>query len=190
MTPSRRGALTAIAGGALPLIAAEIPRPAPELVIKLATGEDLLLSRFRGKVVALEFILTTCQHCQRSAQVLSRLHQELGARGFQPLGMAINEMSHILVPDFVRDFRITYPVGYGHRDTAVSFLQHSVIMNLMMPQLAFIDRKGVIRAQYPGGDPFYKDEEKNMRETALSLLNESSAPSAKTPPKTSASRSR
>ena len=53
-----------------------------------------------------------------------------------------------------------------------------------MPQLVFIDRKGTIRAQYGGGDAFYKDEEKNMREMIVSLLKETPAtpPSAKTKP--------
>jgi thiol-disulfide isomerase/thioredoxin len=154
------------------VFAADIPRPAPELVAKLSPTQDLVLSKYRGKVIALEFILTTCPHCQRTARVLSKLNQELGSRGFQPLGVAINDMAHMLIPDFVRDQQVNYPVAYAHRDTAIGFLQHPIMMSLMMPQIVFIDRKGVIRGQYAGTDKFFLDEEKNIRETVLPLLNE------------------
>jgi hypothetical protein len=40
-------------------MAAEVPRKAPELEISLVNGKHLLLSQFRGKVVALAFISTT-----------------------------------------------------------------------------------------------------------------------------------
>ena len=50
------------------VLSAADPRPAPELVIKSATGQEQLLSKFRGKVVAVEFLLTTCPHCQKASQ--------------------------------------------------------------------------------------------------------------------------
>jgi hypothetical protein len=43
----------------LPAIAAEIPRPAPELAIALPDGKQLRVSEYRGKAVILTFILTT-----------------------------------------------------------------------------------------------------------------------------------
>ncbi len=47
-----------------------------------------------------------------------------------------------------------------------------MMLIMYVPQLVFLDRKGVIRAQYPGGDKFYQDEEKNMRTQIESLLKE------------------
>jgi peroxiredoxin len=178
---ARAVGLSVVVGASL--VGADIPRPAPELAIKMVGGGDLQLSKYRGKVIGLEFGLTTCVYCQRTATALQKMNQEFGPRGFQPLVMAINDMAQIHVQDFVKQFSLTFPVGYGQRDTAVTFLQHPVIMQLLMPQLVFIDRKGVIRAQYGGGDPFYKDEEKNMREMIVSLLKETGAPpSAKAKP--------
>jgi len=52
-------------------------------------------------------------------------------------------------------------------------------MSLMMPQLVVIDRKGVIRYQYPGNDPFFENEEKNLREILLPLLKQGTAAPAK-----------
>ena len=48
------------------------PRKAPELAFTLAGQGDKLLSQYRGKVVALEFILTTCPHCQASSHTMTK----------------------------------------------------------------------------------------------------------------------
>ena len=128
------------------LLAAQVPRPAPEFVIKLTSGQQLLLSQYRGKVVALEFLSTTCPHCQTCSALLDRLYKEYGPRGFQPLGVAFNEMAGMLVP-----------------------------------QLIFIDRQGIIRGQHGGEDDFFKDEEKNMRARIEGLLKEPAAARKTTP---------
>lgn len=164
------------------LVGAEIPRQAPELVIKMADGKEVLLSKFRGKVVALEFLLTTCPHCQKSSQTMNRLYQQYGAQGFQPIGVAINDMANMLVVDYSKQFNLTFPVGYGNRDAAINFLQHPIMSSMMMPQLVIIDRQGVIRYQYAGNDKFFENDEKNLRDILPGLLKggAAAAPAKKT----------
>jgi cytochrome oxidase Cu insertion factor (SCO1/SenC/PrrC family) len=70
------------------LAGAEIPRQAPEYAFTLPGGKQDLLSNYKGKVIALEFLFTTCPHCQTSARTLSKLQGEFGAKGFQALGVA------------------------------------------------------------------------------------------------------
>jgi peroxiredoxin len=154
------------------MVAAEIPRPAPEFVIRLVNGQQLLLSQYRGKVVALEFLYTTCPHCQNCSVVLDRLFKEYQPRGLQVLGVAFNDMATLLVPDYISQLQLSFPVGVGLRDEAVSFLQHPPMEILYVPQLVFIDRKGVIRAQYRGRDDFFQNEEANVRAQIESLLKE------------------
>lgn len=166
---------------AMGLSAAQVPRPAPEFAIKLPNGEQLLLSQFRGKVVAVEFLLTTCPACQDASRVLNRLYQQYGPRGFQAVGVAFNDMAMMLVPDYVKDLGLTFPVGVGTRENVMDFLQHSPILRMLVPQLVFIDRKGMIRAQYGGDDPFFQDKEKNMRTQIESLLAEPGHPTRKAP---------
>jgi hypothetical protein len=109
--------------------------------------------------------------------MLSKLNSELGPRGFQPIAAAINENPE--VPRFIHDFRINFPVGAVARETVYSFLEHSMMRPaLNMPQLVFIDRTGMIRAQYGGEDNFFENQEKNVREMILKLLAE---PGAKKP---------
>ncbi len=164
-------ALAAVAV-ALTSAAAEVPRPAPEFAVKLPNGQQLLLSQFRGKVVALEFLLTTCPACQDASRVLDRLYKEYGSRGFQPIGVAFNDMAMMLVPDYVKNLGLTFPVGVGVRESVLDFLQHSPIMRMLVPQLVIVDRKGIIRAQYGAEHPFFLDKEKNMRTLIEALLAE------------------
>ena len=42
-------------------------RKAPELAFTIPSQGSKLLSQYRGKVVALEFIFTTCPHCQAAS---------------------------------------------------------------------------------------------------------------------------
>ena len=174
---------------ALPLAAATVPRPAPEFAIQLPKGGQVLLSQHKGKVVVLEFILTTCSHCQTASQLLSRLQGEYGPRGFQALGAAFNDMAHMLVPDFIRDFRINYPIGSSPREPIMSFLQVSPNEALHVPQMVIIDRKGVIRQQsLPRGDSVTHTEQ-NLRRMIETLLAEPGAVSSRKPaPRKTASK--
>src|SRR5690349_18641607 len=78
--------------------AAEVPRRSPEFAIQMPDGRQILLSQYRGKVVALIFILTYCPHCQKTIQSLSKLQPEYGPRGFQVLASAIEDMAKLAVP--------------------------------------------------------------------------------------------
>jgi len=155
--------LGALWGGAA--LAADIPRPAPAAVFRKPDGQVIDLSHYRGKVVALE-----CPHCQRCSRILQKMQNEFGPRGFQALGVATNDMSHMLIPEYVKNHDIRFPVGFASRDEANSFLQHPSMLIMYVPQLVFIDRKGIIRAQFGGQDEFFKDEENNVRKQIIALL--------------------
>lgn len=155
-----------------PVFSAAIPRPAPELTIDMQNGTRLDLSQFKGKVVALEFLLTGCPHCQQCARTLSKLNKEYAAKGLQPVGVAINADAALQLKSFIEQNGVNYPIGMLKQEKAHDFLQQSVMMVMQMPQLVFIDRKGNIRAQYGGTSPFFSDEERNVRNAIEELLKE------------------
>jgi thiol-disulfide isomerase/thioredoxin len=154
------------------LTGADIPRPSPEYAIQLTDGRQLLLSGYRGRVVALMFISTECPHCQKTCQLLDGLQAEYGPRGFQVAAVAFNEMANMLVPEFIKRFRLTFPVGWDKRDPVFAFLDRSPMLRTYVPMLVFVDRSGTIRGQYLGDDKFYFDQEKNIRATVEQLLKE------------------
>jgi peroxiredoxin len=162
--------------------AAEVPRPSPDFAVTMLDGKPILLSQYKGKVLVLAFILTTCPHCQKTVGYLSAIQNEYGPRGFQVLASAIEDMAAMDLPDFIKRFKPPFPVGFNTQNAAQAYLQHPVILRLYMPQLVFIDRKGIIRAQYAGDDKFISEEQaqdKHLREQIDTLLNEPPAPKKK-----------
>lgn len=135
-------------------------RKAPELSFTVPGQGQKLLSQYRGKVVALEFISTTCPHCQAAAHVMTQYQKELGARGFQALDVAINALdsnadpnsANSVVANFIRDYQAGFPVGWVTRDQFMSFMRFSVLDRVVVPQLVLIDRKGMIHYETPAGD--------------------------------------
>jgi thiol-disulfide isomerase/thioredoxin len=163
-------------------------RKAPELAFTLPGEGERLLSQYRGKVVALEFILTTCPHCQAASRLMTRLQQEYGGRGFQALDVAINglddgrtpQQADVLVETFSRNFQVGFPVGWVPRDRFVPFMGFSFAELTVVPQLVLMDRKGYIHYQTPA-----KGEENAMKEATLrqrieELLSASNGVSTKT----------
>lgn len=171
---SRRLSAFLLAGalGSLPVRAANVPRPAAEYAIKLTNGKQVLLSQQRGKVVTLMFFMTTCPHCQHTAALIERLNKEYARRGYQPLAVGFNENARQLVPGFIQQNGLTFPVGYDDREPVYAYLERSAVMRTYVPILLFIDRSGTVRAQYFGDDAFYQNQEKNIRSMLEQLLQE------------------
>lgn len=139
-------------------------------------GGVIDLKQYRGKVVALEFLSTTCQHCQKCSQLLQKLQNQYGPKGFQALGVAFNDMAHLLVPEYTKNFGVRFPIGFASREQVEEFLQHPRMAALYVPQLLFIDRNGIIRYRRSG---FREDEEKELRAQIEELLKGSAKAPAK-----------
>ena len=135
------------------------PRKAPELAFNRPGQGQVLLSHYRGKVVALEFILTTCPHCQAASKTMTKFQEEYGPRGFQALDVAINGLDENRTPDqadtlvktFQTNFQVGFPVGWSARDQMMS-LGFSLADRMVVPQLVLIDRKGYIHYQTPANN--------------------------------------
>ncbi len=150
--------------------AVDLPRQSPEFVINMPGGDKQLLSKFRGKVVLCEFLYTTCSHCQHTAGEFSKLQNDYGTRGLQVLGIAFNEMSNMLLGDFIRDFKPSFTVGWANRDPVMAYLSLSPMDRFVVPQIVLIDRKGVIRLQSPPLGDASLQEEKFLRVKIEELL--------------------
>ena len=88
--------------------------------------------------------------CQRLSQEVSKLNQELGPRGFQPVGVAFNpEANPSTVNAFIQQFGVNFPIGMAKVDTVLGYLGVSVMDRWVYPEVVIIDRKGMVRAQSP-----------------------------------------
>lgn len=184
-------ALSLIASIASVAMAAELPRKAPDLAVAMPAGKAIHLSEYKGKVVAVIFILTTCSHCQKTVGLLSKLQTQYAPGGvFQVLASAIQEGAAAAVPGFVKAFNVPFPVGYNDPITAVTFMQHPPAVGPHMPMLAFVDRAGNIRSQFEGDDEkfFGPQQEQNLRAQIEALLKEPLPAAPKSAPKKTAAK--
>jgi len=159
---------------ALPCIspAAETSRPSPPYSIQRLDAPPLPVSNYRGKIVVLAFIHTTCSHCQQLTTDLNQLAKEYSARGVQVLECAFNEDAATALPEFLKRYSPPYPVGWGTTASVMAYLQRAVTDQrpFYVPQMVFLDRAGVIRAQFPGEDPFFLNAPANIRTQLEKML--------------------
>ncbi len=152
---------------------AQSGRTPSELVFHLPGEGEKRLSQYRGKVVAIEFILTTCPHCQAAAKVNSKFYEDYAARGFQMIDLAINaydgggtdQTAPSLVGAFATAYGASFPVGWVKRDDMMAFMNFSIMDRMVVPQIALVDRKGVLEYQTPAGSG--PDWERIMNEPTL-----------------------
>lgn len=160
--------------------AADAPRPSPPFEILRPGAPTLKLSQYRGKIVALALIQTTCSHCQQFTVVLNILAREYAPRGVQFLECAFNDDALLTLDEFQRRFHPSFPVGYNSPAAVNTYLHRNVLQArpLYVPHLVVLDRAGKIRADIPGEDQFFRRAEAGMR----MLLDDLLKPATSVPP--------
>ncbi len=154
--------------------AGDAPRTAPPFEVQTSSGAAISIQSLRGKVVLLEFFLTECSHCQRTAGDLEPIYKEWRPRGLEVVSVAINPDAKERIPEFVRRFGVTYPIGLGNSGMIRTFGDLSAVMQVLVPYIFIIDRRGAIRHEHPGGDSaFFDNEAVNLRTELDTLLKES-----------------
>jgi peroxiredoxin len=130
--------------GAAALYAADFSRRAPGFSLPDVKAELHDLADFRGKVVLLEFMQTTCPHCDAFTGVLARVQQRYGDR------VAI--VSIVNPPDtqrqvtpYIAAHQITYPVLFDCGQVAFSYLRTP---RFDIPHVYLIDANGGIREDF------------------------------------------
>ena len=161
-------------GPLAPLPAADMPRAATEIKFISQTGETIRLSELKGKVVIVEFLLTHCPTCKNCARLLGSLQREYDSKGLRVIGLAIDQGAGPKIPGFVQETNASFPIGVYEHVKAQEFLQFPSVVQMMMPRIAIVDRKGMIREQHGADEPWLSPamEETNIRKAIDKLLAE------------------
>jgi peroxiredoxin len=86
------------------------PRPAPDLALTTLGGDTLNLAQPEGRVRLVNFWATWCPPCLKEIPDLKTLHEDLGARGFEVVGVAMDQEGAEAVVPFVRARQMRYPI--------------------------------------------------------------------------------
>ena len=148
---------------AAPGFGAKLPRKAPDFTFQMVDGTRQQLDQYKGKTIVLAFMYTTCPHCQKISQLLAQVQKEYEGKDVQILGAVFDQGAASRLQEFNKTNGLNFPVGSSDSKPVLDFLQFPSTEPYFVPILVFIDKNGMIRAQYFGDDKFLESPEVNVR---------------------------
>ena len=106
------------------------PTDAPTVSLKDLNDGDVNLQQYKGKVVLVNFWATWCAPCKSEIPLLIGLHEKYGSRGFEILGLSMDEDGKKAVQPFLDKERfdvsgqkeaINYPIAFANDSIAEKF---------------------------------------------------------------------
>jgi thiol-disulfide isomerase/thioredoxin len=126
-----------------------------------ARAEDILdLSRFRGKVVVLDFWASWCAPCRQSFPWLNAMHAKYAERGLVVIGVNVDAQQEA-ASAFLRDVPATFDIVYDPGGTLAGQYQ---IMG--MPSTYVFGPDGTLLTKHIG----FRSGEREQRERELQEL--------------------
>lgn len=117
----------------------EVGSSMPEYSAMNLDGTKFDLAGRRGKVVLLNVWATWCGPCRFEIPELQRIHDAYTARGFEVVGVSVDESGIESVRQFVDEQKMRYPVALDPQGQLANLLQTSVL-----PTSVLVDRGGKI----------------------------------------------
>ncbi|KAF0141455.1 MAG: alkyl hydroperoxide reductase [Stygiobacter sp.] len=118
---------------------------APDFELPTTDGKKLKLSSLKGKVVILDFWATWCPPCRKGIPDLVELKKKYGQKGFEIVGVSVDDQTKDDVVPFIKEYKINYPVVYYNEAVRISYGGIESI-----PTTFVIDKQGKIVASYLG----------------------------------------
>jgi cytochrome c biogenesis protein CcmG/thiol:disulfide interchange protein DsbE len=118
---------------------------AADFTLTDASGAAIRLSDFRGKVVLLNFWATWCVPCSAEVPLLVGLRQEYRHKGFEVLGVSLDEDGWKSVRPYIEERHVNYPVVLVNDDLARAYGGLDSV-----PLTLIIDKSGHIAARHLG----------------------------------------
>jgi cytochrome c biogenesis protein CcmG/thiol:disulfide interchange protein DsbE len=104
--------------------------PAPAVSFQNLDGQTVNLSRYRGKVVLVNFWATWCEPCRSEIPELIEYQKKYADKGFTVLGVAMDQEGKSVVAPFVekqqfdvngQKMTMNYPIVLGNEKIATQF---------------------------------------------------------------------
>ncbi len=120
-------------------------KSAASFTLEDASGEDVKLSEYQGKVVLLNFWATWCQPCNEEIPWFIEFENRYREQGLAVLGVSMDETGWKAVRPYVQARKMNYPVMLASRQVAESYGPVDAL-----PTTFIIDRSGNIAGKYIG----------------------------------------
>jgi peroxiredoxin len=128
--------------------ATEVGQPFPDFTLKDLNGRNVSLSQFRGKVVVLNFWMTTCPPCREEMPAFQKLQTKFGTQGVVVVGVSVDDNPRI-AGSFARKLGVKYTLLI-HPTLMFSESEQKRFAFVGLPTTYLIDREGIIRKKVIG----------------------------------------
>ncbi|MCX5718535.1 MAG: TlpA disulfide reductase family protein [Nitrospirae bacterium] len=135
----------------------------PDFTLPDLDGKNVTLSKFRGKVVLLNFWNTWCGPCRAEMPSLNNLFLELKDKGLVVLSISI-DTSEEPVRAFISERKLVFPVLMDKKQKV--YAKKYFLYGL--PVTILIDKKGIIVEKFIG-ERYWSSQE--MKEKIIRLLD-------------------
>ena len=136
---------------------------APDFTLKTLDGQEMTLSKLRGKVVLLDFWATWCAPCREAIPHLINLQKTYQEKGFEVIGMNMDRGDVETVRRFVRSMDIPYPITLTPEEVSRNYSVSA------LPTTILIDKEGKIRQKFLG---FTSEISRQITSTIVELTQE------------------
>jgi len=140
----------------------EVGATMPEYSAMWLDGSKFELASKRDKVLLVNVWATWCAPCRVEIPELQALHDKLNAKGFEVIGVSVDDSSAELVKQFVAEQKMTFPVALDPEGKIASILDTGVL-----PTSVLLDRTGKILWKHYG--PIPKDDKELDQAIAKAL---------------------
>jgi thiol-disulfide isomerase/thioredoxin len=120
--------------------------PFPANSISLASGAQWSIGQARGSVVVVTFWASWCVPCHEELPALDRLYRAEHARGFEVIGINVNEQMRIAL-EAAEKMNLGFPIALLSREMG------SALGIDKLPTTLIVDRAGGIRARWNSFGP-------------------------------------
>jgi peroxiredoxin len=139
------------------LLPANERKPAPDFALKDANGRTIILKKYRGKVVLLDFWATWCTGCKEEIPGFSELQTKYRSKGLEVVGVAMDDEGWKVIKPFLSATKVSYQVLAGDQRT---FQNYGLVG---LPDTFLIDGQGRVAAAYVATLVNQDDVESNVK---------------------------
>lgn len=118
---------------------------APDFSLKTSDGKPVQLSSLKGKVVLVNFWATWCGPCKSEIPGFLDLYEKYKDKGFEIIGISLDQEGWNAVTPFVKKNNIRYPVVLGSEEIIEAYGGINAI-----PSTFVVDKNGNIADHHVG----------------------------------------
>lgn len=126
---------------------------APDFTLKSLDGSTITLSKFKGRIVILDFWATWCPPCRISIPELVDIQKRYWSKGVVVLGISLDDpgmVSTEYLRAFKNKYKINYPIMRADRNVVLNYFG---ITNMSIPTMFIINKKQEIVSKLVGFRP-------------------------------------